>query len=145
MQNRFAVDVGMHHYWNTFVGNVLGYEGMTPISDPVTEGFGLQNSFVYEYNGARDAAPMWRVGLLDDDTQEPTTVATLIRHGNFDWVTESQVWDDDFSNHNLPASLYMSGKPGFMGDEAWPWVDPATGETGELPAKARFDRIHGLP
>jgi hypothetical protein len=145
LQNRFAIDVGMYHYWSSFVGNVLGYEGMTPISDPVTHGYGVQNSFVYEYNGAWDAVPMWRVGLLNDGTQEPTTVATLIRHGNFDWVTESQVWDDDFSNQNLPASLYMSGKPAFMRGEAWPWVDPATGATGELPAKARFDRIHGLP
>ncbi len=145
LQNRFAVDVGMHHYWCTFVGNVLGYEGMTLISDPVTEGFGTQGSFVYEYNDVWLDVPMWRVGVISGDKLEQKTVDTLIRHGNFDWVTESQKWDDDFSNHKLPASLYTSGKPAFMGDEAWPWVNPATGATGELPAKARFDRIHGLP
>jgi hypothetical protein len=145
LQNRFAIDVGPYHYWSTFVGNVLGYEGMTPLTDPVTEGMGVQSAFAYEnVGGPDDIVPMWRVGILEDGTQEPTTVATLLRHGNFDRATGTQIWDDASTNHDLPASLYLSAKPGFFGAEPWPWVDPSTGATGTLPAKARFDRIHGL-
>jgi hypothetical protein len=34
-------------------------------------------------------------------------------------------------------------KPAFMGAKPWPWVDPSTGTTSTLPAKARFD--NGTP
>ncbi len=87
---------------------------------------------------------MWRIGLMDDDSQEQKTVETLIRHGNFDWVTESETWEENESNRRLPASLYLSEKPAFMGDTPWPWVDPETGATAVLPAKRRFDRIRGI-
>ena len=39
----------------------------------------------------------------------------------------------------LPSSLYIHQAPGFMGTNPWPWVDPSTGATYVLPARARFD------
>jgi hypothetical protein len=32
----------------------------------------------------------------------------------------------------------------FMSGLTWPWVEPLTGATYTLPAKARFDALHGL-
>jgi selenocysteine lyase/cysteine desulfurase len=39
----------------------------------------------------------------------------------------------------LSDSLYLTSKPAFMGSNPWPWVDPTTGTTYTVPAKARFD------
>jgi hypothetical protein len=46
----------------------------------------------------------------------------------------------------LPNSLYLTSKPAFFGNNAWPWVEPAGATTADrtkvLPAKQRF---LGLP
>ena len=69
--------------------------------------------------------------------------ATTIRHGNFDYVTNTVKWDPAIPSHTLPDSLYLTQKPAFFDDGrgyAWPWVDPV-GATKlyTLPAKARYD------
>jgi hypothetical protein len=66
--------------------------------------------------------------------------ATILRHGNFDYVNNNVVWDLTIANHTLPLSLYLTQKPAFFGTQAWPYVDPAaTPMVGVLPAKLRFD------
>ena len=69
-----------------------------------------------------------------------STAIQLYRHGNFDYVTGTVVWDPTNANHALPDSLYSSSKPAFFGTSRWPWVDPV-GATKlyTLPAKARWD------
>jgi hypothetical protein len=71
---------------------------------------------------------------------DPKTLSTVIRGGNFDYLTNEVVWTSSLQAQTLPASLYLSAKPGFFGKYQWPWVDP-TGSTKlyTLPAKARFD------
>ena len=71
---------------------------------------------------------------------DPKTLSTVIRSGNFDYLTNEVVWANGLQSQSLPASLYLSAKPRFFGDYPWPWVD-ATGGTKlhTLPAKARFD------
>ena len=39
----------------------------------------------------------------------------------------------------IPNSMYLTSAPAFFGSNTWPWVDPTTGTTYTLPAKARFD------
>ena len=39
----------------------------------------------------------------------------------------------------IPNSMYLTSKPAFFGSNPWPWVDPTTGTTYTLPAKARYD------
>jgi hypothetical protein len=39
----------------------------------------------------------------------------------------------------IPNSFYLTAKPAFFGDNPWRWVDPLTGQTTTLPAKARYD------
>jgi hypothetical protein len=87
---------------------------------------------------------MWDIGWTDQGVQEPKTLATLIRHGNFDYATRGQVWDPANAIHLLPSSLYLDAPPAFMAGLTWPWVDPSAGATYTLPAKARFDALQGI-
>lgn len=133
---RRGVEIHAKSFWYTFIGNVIGYSGMTP--SPFS-------SFTYEdtYPFGDDPVPMWRIGVPDQGTPEVTTfdsqvTATLIRDGNFDYVTNTVKWDRPAQT--IPSSLYLTSKPAFFGTCAWPWVDPlGTSKVNVLPARARFD------
>ena len=88
---------------------------------------------------------MWQLGYNGEtwNQYDTTVVARSIRHGNFDYVSNSVVWDPGISDHALPSSLYLAQKPGFFNagrGYTWPWVDP-TGATKlyTLPARARYE------
>jgi hypothetical protein len=132
-QFRRAVSLAAGAWWHTLVGNVLGYAGMSPAP---------AGSFKYEdvYPWRDDPSSLWRVGISDDwGPPDPKVVSTLIRGGNYDFVTNQVHWEN-VTQQALPNSLYLTGKPAFFGTCTWPWVDP-TGSTKThiLPAKARFD------
>ena len=53
--------------------------------------------------------------------------ATALRHGNFDYLTNTVQWDPEIGRHALPNSLYLNKKPAFFeagSGYVWPWVDP---------------------
>jgi hypothetical protein len=81
------------------------------------------------------------INVSDDIALDLKVQATLERHGNFDYVTNSTVWDANISNQNLPASLYLSSEPAWFGNLAWPPFGPSTSAnpttplTGLLPAE----------
>jgi len=116
--------------WFSFVGNVLGASGK-------------MTGWQYEVTGPGqvfNGAYIWALGW-DDASPQPydTGVApTTVRDGNWDWLQSKQSWHNS-APATLPASMYMPGKPAFFGANTWPWVDPSTGATLVLPAKARFD------
>lgn len=76
--------------------------------------------------------------------EDPRPAETLLRHGNFDYVTNSVVWDPAIPDHDLPASLYRSAAPDWWCQETpWPPVGPdVAGYSNDIPAKRRFE---GLP
>lgn len=120
--------------WMTFVGNVLGAPGE-------------MGGWRYESTGpgAMGHPAIWLLGW-DDVSPQPydsVTVATAIRDGNWDWVQSKQSWHNS-NPVNLQNSLYLKSKPAFFGANAWPWVDPSTGQVGVLPAKARFDMLTSI-
>lgn len=160
--NRIAVHMQAHSYYHNFVGNVLGKNGQTLLSYPQA----LQSSC---YNGTEDKflaenitndpdpnpVTMWKIGPYQASVNSTgswtwvnSTISTQLRQGNFDFVTGRQNW---FTNpigsvgtgngmaQQIPNSLYLATKPAFFGSNPWPWVDPSTGQTYVLPAKARFD------
>ena len=99
----------------------------------------------YGANGYVDASAskspaIWLIGWNDASpyTPDPTVAKTVIRDGNWDWYLSKQTWLNT-SPAPLPNSLYLSCKPAFMGSNTWPWIDPTTGATFTLPAKARYD------
>jgi hypothetical protein len=125
--------LGYYSYWHSFVGNVLGASGQMA-------GWSYEGSF------RNDAPGIWLLGWDDWDPYPtdarvigPLADGGVFRHGNWDFVTNSVAhWEAGYSTA-LPDSLYLPGKPAFFGSSTWPWVDPSTGATRTLPAKARYD------
>ncbi len=129
---RRCVGAMAYSYWMSFAGNVLGAANQM-------DGFAFETTFASGKPG------IWMLGW---DTVKPYRTdaqvsATALRHGNFDYLTNTVQWDEETSNRALPNSLYLSRKPAFF--EAgrgyvWPWVDPVgTTKLHTLPAKARYD------
>ena len=131
-----AVAAHAYAYWLSFIGNVLG----TP---------GHMSGWVYDAIGGRGAFPptgIWMLGYMDVSPQgyDPKVVATAIRDGNYDYLTNAIHWASKDAAHSLPDSLYLTGKPAFFDagrGYRWPWVDPAgtKEQLYTLPAKARYD------
>ena len=154
---RVAVDVQAYSYRTNFVGNVLGKQGEVLLSINNGTYSATQDSFVFEnLAGFPSGNPviMWQIGAyqahqaIDGNwSWVPDTYQTQLRQGNWDWVTGSQTWlgiggTQSMPNGTpvaIPNSLYLSAAPAFFGASPWPWVDPSTGTTYVLPAKARFD------
>jgi hypothetical protein len=130
---RRAAGAAAYSYWHTFVGNVLGQPGK-------------MSDWVYEATSGMLGSPkIWLLGW-DDWPPYPTdsnVAATALRHGNYDYVTNTVVWDPNIPDHALPDSLYLRQKPAFFKagkDYTWPWVDPVgTTKVYVLPAKARYE------
>ncbi len=121
-----AAGVAFYGYWMSFVGNVLGVPG------------GM-SGWSYESTDM-DTPAIWLLGWDDWDPypSDPKVKATILREGNFDYVTNQVQWDT--AAQAIPDSLYLSGKPAFFGSLTWPWVDPTgTTKVYTLPAKARYD------
>jgi hypothetical protein len=158
-QGRLAVDVQGGTYYNNFVGNVLGMNGQTLMNSPNGSCLGYnQDSFVEQYYNSSqvlssDPVIMWRFGDYQDWSQPnapwsqmDTTIETMTRNGNWDWVTKAQHWygtggvtDGAVEPMTIPNSFYLVSKPAFFGTQTWPWVDPTTGATYTLPAKYCFE------
>src|ERR1700730_5130093 len=129
--NARAVGLMFGSWWQTIIGNVLGTPGMT--------GWTYQSPGLGNQWGNDN---IWEIGYDPqhwEQDADPKTVNTLIRGGNYDYVTNSVHWEN-IPSQALPPSLYLSSKPAFFGSYTWPWVDP-TGSTQLYirPAKARYD------
>ena len=128
-----AVGVDGYNREHTFVGNVLGN--------------GTQTLYDSTSTATLSAATVYRTGANAlggsyDTLDNGTALRLLFRHANFDSVSNAVVYDPTVARHDLPNSLYLTGKPGFFGSLAWPWVDPAgTTRVSVLPAKQRFDTM----
>jgi hypothetical protein len=139
--NRRAIGAMAGHYWYSFIGNVLGFAGMSPA--PVNSSFVYQSHFDWPDN----PVPMWALGYPDADgtpsvNEDFQVAATAIRDGNFDYFTNTVHWDD--AVQAIPSSLYLTAKPAFFGTSTWPWVDSlGTTKLYTLPARARFDALQG--
>jgi len=132
--NSRTVGLAYGSWWDSFVGNVLGS--------------GPMSGWVYEDPAMTGTNANWRdkvIWKLGYDPErwgmfaDPQTLATVIRDGNYDFVTNSVHWHTTPAGFAIPASLYLTAKPAFFGTNPWPWVDGATGTVGVLPAKARYD------
>jgi hypothetical protein len=85
---------------------------------------------------------VWRLGFAGPNWAiDPNVKATLLRHGNWDSVTNGVVWDPAISNHTLPASLYLSGKPSWWGSSLpWPPIGPDVSPlSNKIPAQVRYE------
>ena len=132
-----AIGLAYGSWWDSFIGNVMGRPGLMAgwhYDDPSMK----TNTAAWGRGGG-----IWMLGYDPERwamAPDPKTLATVIRGGNFDYLSNEVVWTSSLQAQPLPASLYLNAKPGFFGNYQWPWVDP-TGNTKlhVLPAKARLD------
>jgi hypothetical protein len=161
---RIAVDVQGYTFYGAYVGNVLGFNGQTLLTDPyLSESCfaGKQLNFMTTVTTATDntnqnnnnSVVMWRFGLYGAAGRiggswqfDPTTITTQTIAANWDWVSKAEhcyaygtVTDKGCSGVTVPNSFYLTSKPAFFGAQPWPWVDPTTGITYTLPAKYCFE------
>ena len=136
MGNARAAGLMFGSWWHSFVGNVMGTAGRT-------------GGWVYNDPGTPwgSASYIWRLGydpIHWEQAPDPKVLSTVLREGNYDYVTGQVRWDT--TPQAIPASLYLTARPAFFGSLPWPWVDP-TGATRlhTLPAKARFDAGTPIP
>lgn len=116
--------------WN-IVGNILGKAGFHHVADSLCTGTYVSTA-VYEIGWNNNS-----YSLIND----PVTVTTLYRHGNYDAASGAVVWNSTNADHNLPASLYLSGRPTWFGDRPWPPYDPnspSTAAVTNIPAGYRY-------
>ena len=134
-ENAHTVGLAYGSWWDSFIGNVLGRPGQ-------------MTGWVYEDPSMTTSTSSWRAGdiwMLGYDparwkmVPDPRTLSTVIRDGNYDYLTNSQHWHNTPGGFTIPPSMYLSSKPAFFGSYTWPWVDPATGTVYTLPAKARYE------
>jgi hypothetical protein len=118
------------------VGNVLGAPGQSGAAYETTDGQTCGNRVPFVYRLNYDSAGGFCTFPSPMDSRASNT---LLRHGNFDYVTSSVQWSPSIPQ-DLPPSLYLTSRPAFFGSNAWPWVDPTSASrVHALPAKARFD------
>lgn len=124
-------------WWHTFIGNVLGEPGRMDgwiYEDPGDGTYGNASS------KWGTGPTIWKLGYdtTRNQSPDPKVFSTLVRDGNFDYVTNTVRWDRE--PRVLPDSLYLTGKPAFFGNLRWPWVEPTGSiKVYSLPARVRFD------
>ena len=107
-------------YYN-FVGNIFG-----------TDGFETKYVDTDIYNGKM----IYCLDYTNSGSQNGETANTILRHGNYDYVNDSVVWDGSIADHNIPFSYYLDAKPSWWGDLPWPAIGPSLiPMVGVMPAR----------
>ncbi len=128
-----GVRVDKYNYYFNIVGNVLGAPGTQGIyefpGDDTCDVF-VKAAYVLGYSGSCST---------DND---PQVHATILRHGNYDAITQSTAWDDANPDHELPPSLYLDSKPDFFECRPWPPFGPDLDPMiGRIPAQDRYEGV----
>jgi hypothetical protein len=100
-------------------------------------------STAYEVYNDSSVSSIFELGSTASDV----SVTSLLRHGNYDYVTKSTIWSSSIATQTVPASLYRTAKPAWWpATSPWPWTGPdLTPMVGVLPAKARSDSLGSSP
>jgi len=161
---------GLNRYLN-LIGNVLGVAG-------------YHNTYQTNANGSTSNCvnSVYSIGLgancangdgVNYPTDDPLTVSTLMRWGNWDVVTNAARWCSNATtpctgsevpsgltayanpipaSQTLPASFYLASKPAFWGSQPWPAIGPEVnggdvpnvgGHAYRIPARVCFENVLG--
>jgi hypothetical protein len=137
LSNGRAAGLGYGSWWHTFIGNVMGVAGQMggwQYEDPGNGRVG---------NAWGSGPSIWKLGydpIHWEQAVDSKVTSTVIRDGNFDYVTGVAHWDR--APQPMPDSLYLKNKPAFFGGGTWPWVDPLEDpKLHLLPARRRFEGL----
>lgn len=136
--NITGFEIQANTLYTNIVGNVIGSPSITGI---------------YELNGTTSCSvpSAFKIGYYGGGCSggwDSRVSATMLRHGNFDYMTNSTHWDESISDHNIPASYYLDSEPSWWDDlgtnRPWPSIGPdIPGYVNDIPAKDRFYEVYG--
>jgi hypothetical protein len=131
----WAVNLDRYALNYNFVGNILGIPGM--VGRYESEGTSRSSSISY----------IWSLGYETDGDgnatgNDPNVLKTLLRHGNYDFITGSTQWSPSIPDRTIPESLYLAAKPTWWGDLQWPAFGPDLPQKmGKIPAQVRYEQL----
>lgn len=169
--NLMAVNVGRWNNYFNLVGNILGTSAFSAsgLFQP-EQSFSYSAQVIYKLGfpnmGNNGFSKTWGPTTPPDYTKQSANQPggdshgnggntlqeldlnvknTMIRHGNYDYLTKSILWDSTITDHSIPSSYYRTSKPWFFGSLAWPPFDPASppgafnnANLSRIPAGYRF-------
>jgi hypothetical protein len=129
-----AVELMSLNYYITFVGNVLGQPGYAGVVEQIP------------YTNVDNNPVLWRIGYWGANIGYPTDLKvaqTLLKTGNWESPTDTVQWTT--SERAIPDSLYLTSKPAWFGNLAWPPFTPERldfnpNNFNKIPAQVRFGR-----
>lgn len=112
----FNIELETNQNYYNFVGNVIGTLGHESY-------YTLEN-----LNITTAYKSIYRLGYTSDGDgtstgNDPQVSATILRHGNWDSVTNGPVWNGG-DDRVLPASFYLTSKPSWWNNLQWPAIGP---------------------
>lgn len=130
-----AIGLAYGSWWDSFVGNVSGRSGMMA-------GWIYNDAAMAGNNANWTDHDIWKIGYdperwgMDAD---PNTLSTLIRGGNYDYLTNTTHWEN-LTAQAIPNSFYLTSKPCWFGNIPWPPIGPdVPGIANDIPAKHCYD------
>ncbi len=131
-----AIEIAAKNTYMNVVGSVLGTPGKS-------NRYEVLPGQLYD-DSTEDV--IWALGV-GSGVDDPNVAATLLRTGNFDYVTNSVVWDPKIPNHTIPVSMYLTRAPKWWCQETpWPPIGPdVTGYANKIPAQRRFEDLKCTP
>ena len=120
-----CIEIDAWQRYSSAIGNVLGGSVYGWLS---SHKYSSQGSQTFDQGSVRC---IYRVGYPSVGWPNPfgipydngmlTGSTYFIRHGNWDAVTSSTIWDAAISDHTIPNSYYLTGKPAWWGaNHRWP-------------------------
>lgn len=132
-----AIDLYTLNPYFSFVGNVLGTNSSL-VTLGVAGNWSNATLQLYDTQPSNTAPVVYSAGPASGSI--PSSSATALYHGNYDFKTNGVAFWNGGSNHTLAASIYYSTKPAFFGGCAWPGIGPDISPvaTTSMPAFNRY-------
>jgi hypothetical protein len=138
LDNARTAGLNYGSWWHSFVGNVQGVSG--GMSGWVYDNLGTGSDPTDPFGGPPS---IWKLGYQAGEWEQaadPKVLSTVLRGGNYDYVTNSVHWES-ITSQTIPKSMYLSGKPSFFGSTPWPPIGPdVAGYVNKIPARACYDQ-----
>ncbi len=153
--NRTAIQIDRRNLYYSVIGNVLGEVG-SPTTHEFANRSGWSGSAIFRlgfpdignsgFSGTHPPMAIQSGGGGPRDLyveRGNTRYGTTLIEGNWNSFSGKQDWT--IAPTTVPNSLFLSSKPAWFGDLAWPPIDPTKPVTNDptiIPAGYRF--IHGV-
>lgn len=137
-----SVDLCRWSYYFYVIGNILGTSGFTGPYEQWTNGYDMSVPCIYRL-GYPNMGNSSYTGTNPPSTDilalDMNVLSNLFRHANYDFKNNSVVYDPSIPYTTISNSYYLSGKPTWFSNAAWPPIGPDIPlMTNMIPAQYRF-------